>query len=369
MPEAARLKDPIAHSHALGGLIVGAMIGAAIAVAVVGTGGLAAVAIVAGAAVGGAAVGELVGSLSMSMSVKGMIAEQCSPNVKINGRPAARAHVDVVDCEDHSSPRPVIAQGSGSVNTNGLPAPRKGDRIACDAVIYDGSANVFIGGPTVSTDEISPEVPGWVHGAMLVVGVASAAILAGPVVAAVGLLGGMLGGEVGGALGGKLFGEGSDGQKLMAFGGGVLGGLAGGKGGAWFDRNYEIKSVGLGSNLGNMWVVPKAAPNTAVEASVSRSAHPESAQHVLDAQANGHPVELTIDRAGAKANRAESLSGIDKVPGKQLDEYPPAMFKEGGAGASVRPISPSDNMGSGASLGNQLRKIPDGSKVKIIVKD
>jgi filamentous hemagglutinin len=28
------------------------------------------------------------------------------------------------------------------------------------------------------------------------------------------------------------------------------------------------------------------------------------------------------------------LSGLEKVPGKQLDEYPPAMFREGGRGAS-----------------------------------
>ena len=77
---------------------------------------------------------------------------------------------------------------------------------------------------------------------------------------------------------------------------------------------------------------------------------------------------MTIDRAGALPNRAASLKGYDKVPGKQLDEYPPAMFKEGGAGASIRPISPSSNMGAGASLGNQIRRLPDGTKVRIIVK-
>lgn len=101
---------------------------------------------------------------------------------------------------------------------------------------------------------------------------------------------------------------------------------------------------------------------------VDMSVHPESAQHILDAQAAGYPSELTIDRSGALANRNASLKGYDKVPGKQLDEYPPAMFKEGGAGASVRPITPADNMGAGASIGNQIRRLPDGTVVKIVVK-
>ncbi|WP_318836570.1 NucA/NucB deoxyribonuclease domain-containing protein [Pseudomonas khavaziana] len=52
-----------------------------------------------------------------------------------------------------------------------------------------------------------------------------------------------------------------------------------------------------------------------------------------------------------------------------LDEYPPAMFKEGGTGASVRPISPKDNMGAGACIGNACRGLPDGEKVRIKVVD
>jgi len=34
--------------------------------------------------------------------------------------------------------------------------------------------------------------------------------------------------------------------------------------------------------------------------------------------------------------------------------------------ASVRPVSPSDNMGAGACIGNQCRTLPDGSKVRIV---
>jgi len=103
------------------------------------------------------------------------------------------------------------------------------------------------------------------------------------------------------------------------------------------------------------------------ECSISRSKYPEAAKHMEDAIADGHPDVLTIDRAGAAGNRQASLSGIDKVPGLHLDEFPPAMFKEGGSGASVRPISPSQNTGSGASMGNQLRPYPDGTKVNIVI--
>ncbi|HYE83327.1 MAG TPA: RHS repeat-associated core domain-containing protein [Clostridia bacterium] len=97
--------------------------------------------------------------------------------------------------------------------------------------------------------------------------------------------------------------------------------------------------------------------------------YPETAQHIKEAVNNGYPDELTIDRKGARANRAASLKGHVKSAGLDLDEYPPAMFKEGGEGASVKPIKSSDNRGSGASIGNQLRVYPDGTKVKIVIDD
>jgi filamentous hemagglutinin len=45
------------------------------------------------------------------------------------------------------------------------------------------------------------------------------------------------------------------------------------------------------------------------------------------------------------------------------------MFKEGGTGAGVRSISPKDNMGAGACIGNACRGLPDGEKVRIKVVD
>ena len=106
-----------------------------------------------------------------------------------------------------------------------------------------------------------------------------------------------------------------------------------------------------------------------VRATISRRKHPEAARHVEDAQAAGQPSELTIDRFGARARGREALRDYPVKPGKDRDEYPPRMFEEGGRGASVRPISPSDNRSTGASMGNHLRKHPDGTKVKIEVVD
>ncbi|MBU3134592.1 hypothetical protein KPL40_19485 [Clostridium gasigenes] len=106
-----------------------------------------------------------------------------------------------------------------------------------------------------------------------------------------------------------------------------------------------------------------------MEVGISRSKYPESVKHIEDAIANGQPDVLTINRGGEKPNRKASLKGIDKVPGKDLDEYPPAMFKEGGEGASVRPINPSDNRGSGSSTGHKLRPYTDGTKIKYKITD
>jgi len=96
MTEAARQGDPIAHTHALNGLLAGLAIGATVAligVAVVGTGGLAAVAAVGVYALMGAVIGEVIGSLSVFTKNTGHII-----TVYINGRPAARASLSAVLC-------------------------------------------------------------------------------------------------------------------------------------------------------------------------------------------------------------------------------------------------------------------------------
>ncbi|TAK55212.1 MAG: hypothetical protein EPO25_04735 [Gammaproteobacteria bacterium] len=113
----------------------------------------------------------------------------------------------------------------------------------------------------------------------------------------------------------------------------------------------------------------KASDSVAREITLTTGQHGEAAQHAADAIRAGKPDVLTIDRAGASANRQESIGGLDKVPGQHLDEYPPAMFKEGGSGASVRPINPRDNMSAGACIGNACRGLADGERVRIKVED
>lgn len=227
---AARLGDPVAHSASKGwmiaGLIAGAVIGAA-AVLVTGGAALTVVAAVAAGAAAGGGLGELLGTMSWApRHVTGSLIRG-SPNVFINSRAAMRANLSQGVCSDHNGPQ-VVAQGSSTVFINRQPASRKEDRLMCGALINDGSPNVFIGGATVG--QANSEIPAWVNWTMMAVGVAAAAVLAGPALAVVGAVGGFAGGEAGSWIGGRVFGEGSDGQKWSLLGGSLLGGMAGAKG-------------------------------------------------------------------------------------------------------------------------------------------
>jgi RHS repeat-associated protein len=151
--------------------------------------------------------------------------------------------------------------------------------------------------------------------------------------------------------------------------GGLLEGAAGletGPGDALILAHGIFAGGELGSRLED-WLFGNGKFEAIPVIDLSASRFGEAAEHIADAQAAGQPSILTIDRAGADANRADSIGGLEKVPGMQLDEYPPAMFREGGAGASVRAINPSDNMSAGAYIGNSLRSFPDGTRVQIRV--
>ncbi|WP_024658107.1 PAAR domain-containing protein [Pseudomonas syringae USA007] len=268
MTSAARVGDPIEHSEALNGLLLGLAVGAAavvvaaaVGVSIVASGGLAAVAVVGAVVSLSAGVGELIGSLSYCTNTAGHISKGSS-NVFINGRPAARAHLDTAECDKHGQVPQVIAEGSSTVYINGQPAARVGDRTICDGKISAGSDNVYIGGETEQTDDINPEVPGWLHGVVLGIGFGSAVVLTSWATAIVGFIGGAMGGYGGGVIGGRRYGEGSDEQKVMAFGGAFIGGSLAGKGQQWFDSRYEFKTQGLGSLFGNIKVVPKSIQAT-----------------------------------------------------------------------------------------------------------
>ncbi len=71
---------------------------------------------------------------------------QGSPNVRINGRAAARVG-DAVDShsDGHDTHQGTISQGSSSVFINGRRAARIGDAVSCGDSIATGSHNVYIG--------------------------------------------------------------------------------------------------------------------------------------------------------------------------------------------------------------------------------
>jgi hypothetical protein len=102
---------------------------------------------------------------------------------------------------------------------------------------------------------------------------------------------------------------------------------------------------------------------------ISRSASPQAAQHILDAQAAGQPTVLTLDRDPVRvaARRSASTSKLPTMPGMDRDEYPPATFAEGGATASVRHIPRSDNRSAGGQMTSQLTGVPEGCKITVLV--
>lgn len=191
-------------------------------------------------AVAGAGLLDVLSRLSfVPKQETGAISVAGAPNVFINMLPAIRAHLDSATCKKHSAPA-IIATGSATVFINGEPAARRGDKTICSAIITAGADNVFIGGGTAQTDLIHPEglVPEGVHQALFIVGLGTALVLA-PLPVAVGALVLAMGGGYGGNwLGGKIFGEGSDGQIVMALCGTFLGGM-------------------LGTRAGKTWVRPK----------------------------------------------------------------------------------------------------------------
>jgi uncharacterized Zn-binding protein involved in type VI secretion len=73
----------------------------------------------------------------------GQIQPSCSPDVFINGLPAAR----LGDVTEDSIGHDPIVQGEPSVRINGKPAARLSDKTDHGGVITQGSPNVFIGPP------------------------------------------------------------------------------------------------------------------------------------------------------------------------------------------------------------------------------
>ncbi|BBH21658.1 hypothetical protein Back11_30030 [Paenibacillus baekrokdamisoli] len=95
---------------------------------------------------------------------------------------------------------------------------------------------------------------------------------------------------------------------------------------------------------------------------------PETGQHIKNAIASGESSICTIDRKQAEENRKHSLKGVPTKKGYDRDEWPMAMCAEGGTGADIAYIDPSDNRGAGSWVSNQLEKYEDGTQILFIVK-
>lgn len=125
-------------------------------------------------------------------------------------------------------------------------------------------------------------------------------------------------------------------------------------------RGFRSKSIVLKAPRTHSYTKPKTV-------TISKSKYPEAAKHIQDAQKAGQPKTLTLSRVEAAKRRKEALNGHPPEKGKDRDEYPPAMTREGGKRASVRAISPKDNRGAGACMGAQCSDVPDGTKITVKV--
>ena len=135
---------------------------------------------------------------------------------------------------------------------------------------------------------------------------------------------------------------------------------------AW-NLQTAANQIASGYEAGIDAELAEEAASAVASVTVSRSKYPESARHIVEAQATGQPKGGVVDRAGAMARRQSALAGTAPKTGLDRDEYPPAVLSTGGAGASIRFVQPRDNRGAGASIGNQLRAVPDGSYVEVKV--
>lgn len=139
-------------------------------------------------------------------------------------------------------------------------------------------------------------------------------------------------------------------------------------------RGWAIPAGQAGARVATSTATNASNPrcNGVPPVSLDSSKYPETARHIQDAIAAGHPAIVTLDRenAAAKKRRSESMafSGMPTYRGLDRDEWPMAMFAEGGAGSSVRYINSKDNRGAGSVIGAQCAPVANGCPVQIQIK-
>lgn len=124
----------------------------------------------------------------------------------------------------------------------------------------------------------------------------------------------------------------------------------------WFEEN------------GQSVTTPSTDDSEVVQLVFPADRYPETAEHIQEAIESGESAVCTIDREEAEENRKDSLKGVPTKKGYDRDEWPMAMCAEGGSGADIEYITPSDNRGAGSWVGNQLEGYADGTRVEFMFK-
>lgn len=143
---AARVTDGFGHDATLAGIDTGVALGALLAVGIIATGGLTAIAV--GAALVTIGAGRMAGA-AIGKTLEGPVTGQLqagSANVFSNGLSAAMVEQATGLCSQDGGTAHRAATGSATVFINGKPAARVSETMDCGAVIRSGSSNVFIGG-------------------------------------------------------------------------------------------------------------------------------------------------------------------------------------------------------------------------------
>ncbi len=111
----------------------------------------------------------------------------------------------------------------------------------------------------------------------------------------------------------------------------------------------------------------------------SKAEYPNIRRHFRAAVRRGWPRRLVINRRGAEARRDRLLAHIATRSGYDRDEYPPAALRGKGKGlqrgrdprgwkADVRYVPSSENRSHGASLGEQMSKWCNGTRVRYVFR-
>lgn len=120
-----------------------------------------------------------------------------------------------------------------------------------------------------------------------------------------------------------------------------------------------------------------ANPSGVQSISFSKSKYPNIKRHAERAIAKGWPSVLVLNRAGADARRDRLLRVWDTRPGKDRDEYPPAVGRGRGKGltggssprgwkADVAYVPSSENRSHGSRMGIKLRRFCDGTRFRYV---